>query len=82
MATMAAVLSEDNRALLHIIRDARPMTLTELPALSGRQVQSVAHAADDGGLGLVELKRNVREIEPITLAAEVSRRARLMWRWI
>lgn len=49
MATMAAVLSEDNRALLRIIRDARSKALTELAALSGRQAP-VTHAADDGGL--------------------------------
>lgn len=69
MATMAAVLSEDNRALLRIIRDAKPKTLTELAALSGRQVPNLSRTLRMmAGYGLVELKRNVREIEPITLA--------------
>lgn len=71
MATMAAVLSEDNRALLRIIRDAKPKTLTELAVLSGRQVPNLSRTLRMmAGYGLVELKRNVREIEPITLATE------------
>lgn len=71
MATMAAVLSEDNRALLRIIQDAKPKTLTELAALSGRQVPNLSRTLRMmEGYGLVELRRNVREIEPITLATE------------
>jgi predicted transcriptional regulator len=71
MATMAAVLSEDNPALLRIIRDAKPKTLTELAALSGRQVPNLSRTLRMmSGYGLVELKRNAREIAPITLATE------------
>lgn len=71
MATMAAVLSEDNRALLRIIRDAKPKTLTELAALSGRQVPNLSRTLRMmEGYGLVELKKNVREIEPLALATE------------
>lgn len=73
MATMAAVLSEDNRALLHIIRDAKPKTLTELAALSGRQVPNLSRTLRMmEGYGLVELKKNVREVEPITLATNFT----------
>lgn len=32
MATMAAVLSEDNQELLRLICDQRPKSLTELPS--------------------------------------------------
>jgi predicted transcriptional regulator len=71
MATMAAVLSEDNRALLRIIRDAKPKTLTELAALSGRQVPNLSRTLRMmEGYGLVTLKKNVREIEPLALATE------------
>lgn len=71
MATMAAVLSEDNRALLCIIRDAKPKTLTELAALSGRQVPNLSRTLRMmEGYGLVKLKKNVREIEPLALATE------------
>lgn len=69
MATMAAVLSEDNQALLRVIRDAKPKTLTELATLSGRQVPNLSRTLRMmAGYGLVELKRNVREVEPIALA--------------
>lgn len=71
IATMAAVLSEDNRELLRIIRDTKPKTLTELAALSGWQVPNLLRTLRMmTGYGLVELKRNVREIEPITLPTE------------
>ncbi len=36
MATMAAVLSEDDQSLLRLIRDRRPKSLTELSELTGR----------------------------------------------
>lgn len=73
MATMAAVLSEDNRALLRIIRDAKPKTLTELAGLSGRQVPNLSRTLRMmAGYGLVDLKRNVREIEPIALATSFT----------
>jgi len=73
MATMAAVLSEDNRALLRIIRDAKPKTLTELAALSGRQVPNLSRTLRMmEGYGLVTLKKNIREIEPIALATSFT----------
>jgi predicted transcriptional regulator len=69
MATLAAVLSEDNRALLRLIRQAKPKTMTELAALSGRQVPNLSRTLRMmEGYGLVTLKKTVREIEPIALA--------------
>ncbi len=69
MATMAAVLSEDNQALLRLIRDQRPKSLTELAELTGRQVPNLSRTLRMmEGYGLVTLKKNVREIEPIALA--------------
>nr|WP_294864218.1 helix-turn-helix domain-containing protein [uncultured Pseudogulbenkiania sp.] len=71
MATMAAVLSEDNQSLLRLIRDKRPKSLTELAELTGRQVPNLSRTLRMmEGYGLVELKKNVREIEPIALATE------------
>ena len=69
MATMAAVLSEDNQAMLRIICDQRPKSLTELAELTGRQVPNLSRTLRMmEGYGLVALKKNVREIEPMALA--------------
>lgn len=71
MATMAAVLSEDNQALLRLIRDARPKTLTELAALSGRQAPNLSRTLRMmERYGLVELKKNIRDVQPTALATE------------
>jgi predicted transcriptional regulator len=68
---MAAVLSEENRALLRVIRDAKPKTLTELAVLSGRQVPNLSRTLRMmEGYGLVELTRNVRDVRPTALATE------------
>lgn len=70
-ATMAAVLSEENRALLRVIRDAKPNTLTELATLTGRQVSNLSRTLRMmEGYGLVELTRNVRDVRPTALATE------------
>jgi predicted transcriptional regulator len=71
MATMAAVLSEDNQSLLCLIHDRRPKSLTELAELTGRQVPNLSRTLRMmEGYGLVELKKNIREIEPIAKATE------------
>lgn len=44
MATMAAVLSEDNQALLRLIRDRQPKSLAELAELTGRQVPNLSRS--------------------------------------
>ena len=71
MATLAAVLSEDNRALLRLIRKAKPKTMTELAALSGRQVPNLSRTLRMmEGYGLVALTKNGRQSCPTALAAE------------
>ena len=58
MATLAAVLSEDNRALLRLIHDQRPSSLTALAELTGRQVPNLSHTLRMmESYGLVMLKK-------------------------
>lgn len=69
MATMAAVLSEDNQSLLRLIRDKHPKSLTALAELTGRQVPNLSRTLRMmEGYGLVTLKKNAREIAPVALA--------------
>ena len=71
MATLAAVLSEDNRALLRLIRQAKPNTMTELAALSGRQVPNLSRTLRMiEGYGLVALTKKARQTRPTALATE------------
>ncbi|WP_219733036.1 MULTISPECIES: MarR family transcriptional regulator [Pseudomonas] len=71
MASLAAVLSDDNRALLRTIHDQHPRSLTELAELSGRKVPNLSRTLKMmAGYGLVKLNRNMREIEPIALVTE------------
>lgn len=71
MATMAAVLSEDNRAMLHLIHVRKPKSLTELAELTGRQVPNLSRTLRMmEGYGLVTIEKNARETQPIALATE------------
>lgn len=68
MTTMAAVLSEDNRAMLRLIHERKPKSLTELAELTGRQVPNLSRMME--GYGLVTTAKNARETQPIALATE------------
>src|SRR4051794_19440902 len=71
MGSLAAVLSDDNRALLHVIRNAKPRSLTELAELTGRKVPNVSRTLKTmASYGLVKMKREKSEIQPIALATE------------
>jgi predicted transcriptional regulator len=71
LASLAAVLSDDNRRLLRLIHDKQPKSLTELAELSERKVPNLSRTlrmmAD---YGLVSLQRNVRDVQPTALATE------------
>ncbi|MDQ1817435.1 MarR family transcriptional regulator [Massilia sp. CCM 9210] len=69
MASLAAVLSDDNRALLRLIHERQPKSLTELAAWAGRKVPNLSRTLRTmAGHGLVELKKNARDVQPIALA--------------
>lgn len=71
MATMAAVLSEDNRAMLRLIHERKPKSLTELAELTGRQVPNLSRTLRMMECyGLVAIKKNARETQPVALATE------------
>ncbi|CAB5526626.1 Predicted transcriptional regulator [Pseudomonas putida] len=71
LASLAAVLSDDNRRLLHLIHNKQPKSLTELAELSGRKVPNLSRTLKTmADYGLVSLQRNVRDVQPTALATE------------
>jgi len=71
LASLAAVLSDDNRRLLRLIHDKQPKSLTELAELSGRKVPNLSRTLKMmAHYGLVSLQRNVRDVQPTALATE------------
>lgn len=71
LASLAAVLSDDNRRLLRLIHEKHPKSLTALAELSGRKVPNLSRTLRlMANYGLVSLQRNVRDVQPTALATE------------
>lgn len=69
----AGVLSDENRALLHLIRDKQPRTVMELAGLSGRAASNLSRTLKTlEHHGLVRLHRSekTRALRPEALATE------------
>lgn len=70
---LAGVLSDENRVLLHLIRDRQPRTLQELAELSGRAASNLSRTLRNlERHGLVRLHRSsdTRAVRPEALATE------------
>lgn len=71
MRSLAEVLSDDNRALLRLIRDERPESLNQLAELSGRAPSNLSRTLKTmERYGLVELRRQARHVRPVAKASE------------
>lgn len=55
MKSLAEVLSDDNRALLHVIKDAQPESISSLAAMTGRNDWSQARQSFSHTKNHVEL---------------------------
>lgn len=70
---LAGVLSDENRALLRLMREKQPRTVLELAELSGRAASNLSRTLRNlEGYGLVKLHRspNTRAVRPEALATE------------
>lgn len=70
---LAGVLSDENRALLRLMRDRQPRTLQELAELSGRAASNLSRTLRNlEQHGLVRLHRSpdTRAVRPEALATE------------
>ena len=76
MRSLAEVLSDDNRALLKLIRDEQPESLNRLAELSGRPPSILLRTLKTmERYGLVELRRQARQLRPVAKASEFLIRA-------
>ena len=64
--SLAQVLSEPNRLLLELIRSAKPSTLTELAALSGRKPSNLSRTLKSmESFKLVRLEKIDNTVKPV-----------------
>ena len=71
MKSLAEVLSDQNRALLRIIAEARPDSITSLAKLTGRAPSNLSRTLKTmSHYGLVEMRRKDRQVYPIVNSSE------------
>jgi predicted transcriptional regulator len=69
--SLAEVLSEDNRALLKVIRETKPESITGLAAATGRKPGNLSRTLKTmSRYGLVEMKRENRCQRPVVTATK------------
>ena len=71
MKSLAEVLSDDNRSLLHVIMETRPESISALAEITGRKSSNLSRTLKTmSNYGLVELKREHNHVRPIAKATE------------
>lgn len=69
--SLAEVLSDENRALLKIIAESKPESLTILAELTGRKVSNLSRTLKTmSNYGFVEMRREKNHVRPIPVATE------------
>jgi predicted transcriptional regulator len=71
MRSLAEVLSDENRALLRVIQQARPQSISTLAAMTGRKPGNLSRTLRTmSNYGFVEIRRENRQARPIAKATE------------
>jgi predicted transcriptional regulator len=66
MRSLAEVLSDENRALLHIIKDTKPNSIKELSEVTGRKPSNLSRTLKTlSNYGIVELVKESKQVKPI-----------------
>lgn len=66
MRSLAEVLSDDNRALLKVIQDSKPQSISSLADITGRKPGNLSRTLKTmSNYGFVEMKRENRHVRPI-----------------
>jgi predicted transcriptional regulator len=71
MKSLAEVLSDENRALLRIIEQAQPDSISVLAELTGRKQSNLSRTLKTmSSYGLVEMHKGKRQVRPVAMATE------------
>ncbi len=71
MRSLAEVLSDDNRALLKVIHEAKPQSISSLADITGRKPGNLSRTLKTmSNYGLVEMMRERRQVRPIAKATD------------
>jgi predicted transcriptional regulator len=71
MKSLAEVLSDDNRALLHVIANTKPESIAKLAHATGRKPSNLSRTLKTmSNYGIVELRRESAQVRPIAKATE------------
>jgi predicted transcriptional regulator len=76
MRSLAEVLSDDNRALLRVIREQKPESLSQLAEFTGRAPSNLSRTLKTmARYGLVQMQRESRTVRPVVEVSEFVIRA-------
>ena len=69
MRSLSQVLSDENRALLDVIRTSKPSSITELADMTGRKQGNLSRTLKTmSRYGLVKMEKTERSVRPIAQA--------------
>jgi predicted transcriptional regulator len=71
MKSLAEVLSDENRALLHVIMETQPESISALAEATGRKPSNLSRTLKTmSNYGIVELRRERNQVRPVVKATE------------
>jgi len=71
MKSLAEVLSDENRALLKVIMETKPESISELAEATGRKPGNLSRTLKTmSNYGIVEMRREKRRVRPVAKATE------------
>jgi predicted transcriptional regulator len=71
MRSLAEVLSDENRALLKVIYERKPLSISGLAEMTGRKASNLSRTLKTmSNYGIVEMRREDRHVRPIAKATD------------
>jgi predicted transcriptional regulator len=71
MRSLAEVLSDENRALLQVIKEAKPESITSLAEMTGRKPSNLSRTLKTmSNYGIVEMRRVRNQVRPVAKGTE------------